>query len=79
MKDRKRLIGRKRKDRKKQIKLKKNFFPSLVVTIILWLGVAYIFFFVNPLSRGAVELFLAILSLALIFGFSIVLPTPDEG
>ena len=61
---RKRVSG-KASARKKEIKLRKNFFPAMLLTILLWLGVVFIIYFVNPSDLGAVQLFFMTIFLVL--------------
>jgi hypothetical protein len=79
MKDRKRLIKRKRKTREKKIRLGKNFLPSLILTILLWLGLFYVFFFVDPNEHGAIQIFFAVLTFTLTFTLSIAFANTRRG
>ncbi|OGM18664.1 hypothetical protein A2686_04325 [Candidatus Woesebacteria bacterium RIFCSPHIGHO2_01_FULL_38_10] len=75
---RKRVSG-KASARKKEIKLRKNFFPAMLLTILLWLGVVFIIYFVNPSDLGAVQLFFIISFLASLFTFSTLLANTRRG
>jgi hypothetical protein len=68
----KRNLGENKKNRDKKIKRRKNFFPSLILTILLWLASFYIIYFVDPLDRGAVQLFFSSIFLSLLFTLSLV-------
>lgn len=59
--------------RRKEVKLRKNFFPTLLITITLWTLLAGLIYFVDPNSFGAVPVFFLLGFLALIFTFSILL------
>lgn len=59
--------------RQKEVKLRKNFFPTLLITIAIWALLAGLIYFVDPNSFGAVPAFFLLGFLALIFTFSILL------
>lgn len=65
-------LGKNKKKRDEKIKRRKNFLPSLIVTILFWLATAYMIFFTNPLSHGSVQLFFLSLCLSLFFTTSII-------
>jgi len=56
--------------RQKKVKLRKNFLPTLFITILLWLLLAVFVNSVNPFSFGVVFLFLVLVFLALFFTFA---------
>jgi hypothetical protein len=58
--------------RQKQVKLRKNFFPTLLITILLWGFLGGLIYFVDPSSPGAVSTFFILLFLSLLFTFSIL-------
>ena len=63
-----------RKDvRQKEVKLRKNFFPTLLITVLLWILLGGLIYFVDPSSIGAVPAFFVLVFLALLFTFSILL------
>ena len=56
--------------RKRDVKLRKNFFPTLMVTLLLWGILAGVVYFVEPDTFGAVPAFFLLILLALLFTFS---------
>lgn len=68
-----------RKQRRKKINKRKNFFPLLVFTIILWFIFALVILFIDPDKKGALELFLAALFFASFFTFSLALGKASRG
>jgi hypothetical protein len=69
----------KKEKRKKEIKLRKNFFPTLLATLFLWLLTASLVYFTDPTSFGLVPLFFLLIFLCLIFTFSIILANTRRG
>jgi len=65
--------------RQKQTKLRKNFFPTLIITIIFWALLALLIYFVDPYSWGAVSAFFIILFFSLLFTFSIIFAHSRRG
>jgi hypothetical protein len=59
--------------RQKEVKLRKNFFPTLLITILLWGLLGGLVYFVDPSSPGAVLAFFVLVFLSLLFTFSILL------
>ena len=63
-----------RKRRAQEIKKRKNFLPSFVIAMFLWLAVALIVLFVDPNNKWALESFMItfffanLLTLSLVFG-----------
>ena len=72
------MKGRKRR-RLKQIKKRKNFFPALLITILLWFIFCCIVMFLNPSTFGAKPLFFASLGTALIFTLSLLFGNTKRG
>jgi len=66
-------------NRKKEIKERKNFFPSLIVTILLWAFIFAIFFLTSPTQTNVLILFFVVLLLALIFSFSLLFSNTKRG
>ena len=60
----------KKEERKKEVRLRRNFFPTLIVILILWSATAGVVYFVEPDTFGAVPLFFTILFLSFLFTFS---------
>lgn len=65
--------------RHKQILKRKNFFPTLLFTIILWLILAGLIHFVSPEDFFAVPTFFFVSFLALLFSFSIIFSNRRRG
>jgi len=65
--------------RQKIIKTRKNFFPTLVLTILLWLTLGGIVYFVEPDTFGILPVFFLVLFLALLFSFSTILANARRG
>lgn len=53
--------------RVKQIRARKNFFPTLVATIILWVGAILMVVLTDPAGFGAVPFFFFLIFMALLF------------
>jgi len=62
-----------------ELKKRKNFLPSLIVTIFLWFFLSMLIVFMDPDSFGAKELFFINLFLALTFTFAILLANTRRG
>jgi len=65
--------------RKKEIKFRKNFLPTLLITGILSLAIFYLIFYVDPESFGAVVLFFILTFLFLLFIFSTLFANTRRG
>lgn len=65
--------------RKKAILKRKNFFPTLFVTILFWLLLIGLIYFVDPESFGAILLFFIILFSALFFTLAVILGNTRRG
>jgi len=65
--------------RKKELKLRKNFLPSLFINFILWGLFACLIYFVSPTSFGAVLLFFVLFFISLLFTFSFLLASSRKG
>jgi hypothetical protein len=72
-------IKRKIINRQKEVKLRKNFLATFIITFLLWLGVAGIVYFINPYENGATILFFLVLFFALFFTFSIIFVNSRRG
>lgn len=72
-------IRRKTIERKKEVKLRKSFLPTFIITILLWLGVFGIIYFIDPHERGAVPLFFIATLFVLFFTLSIVFINSRRG
>jgi len=58
---------------------RKNFLPTLLVTILLWGLLAGLVYFIDPGIFGAVFLFFIILFVALLFTFSLIFANTRRG
>jgi hypothetical protein len=68
------------KERQKQQVLKRrNFLPTLLVTVLLWLLLAGLIYFVDPGTFGAVPLFFVLFFAALLFTFSFLFGSTRRG
>ncbi|HJY98271.1 MAG TPA: hypothetical protein VJ227_01000 [Patescibacteria group bacterium] len=65
--------------RKQQILKRKNFFPTLLVTLMLWMSLGGLVYFVDPGAFAAVVLFFALLALSLLFTFSLIFANSRRG
>jgi hypothetical protein len=64
---------------KKSALKRKNFFPTLVITILLWISLAGLVYFIAPDTFGAVPIFFIGLFVALLFTFSLVFASSRRG
>lgn len=69
----------KRKDRKEQVLKRKNFLPTLLLTILFWLLLGALIYFVDPVIFGAVPLFFVTVFVTLLFTFSLVFANSRRG
>lgn len=65
--------------RSQKARLRKNFLPTLLVTILLWGLIGGIVYFVEPESFGAVPFFFVFIFFALLFTFSLVFGNKRRG
>ena len=65
--------------RKEQILKRKNFFPSIIVILILWGLLVGFIYFVDPDSFAAVYVFFSLFFVASLFTFSIILGNARRG
>lgn len=70
---------KKKKLRQEKIKKRRNFFPALFVNALLWIFVALIVYFVDPIDNGAVQLFFAFVFLSFVFSFSLLFTHTRRG
>jgi len=68
-----------KRKRKEIIKRRKNFFPTLVITILLWISILLIVFFMDPFTPGVLPLLFFLLFLSLIFSLSIIFEDSKRG
>ncbi len=72
-------LRRKAIERKKEVKLRKSYLPTFVVTLFLWVGTFGIVYFVDPYKNGAIPLFFLVIFFALFFTLSIVFINSRRG
>lgn len=65
--------------RKQQVLKRKNFFPTLLVTLLLWLLLGGLIYFVDPDTFGVVLLFFIILFISFLFTFSLIFAGSRRG
>lgn len=65
--------------RQKIVKTRKNFFPTMLITILIWLGLGALVYFVEPDKIGALPLFFVVLFTALLFSFSTIFGNSRRG
>lgn len=58
---------------------RKNFLPSLILTILLFLGLGALIYFIDPQVTGAIYVFFLVLFFSLLFFFSLVLASSRRG
>ena len=64
---------------KSRILKRKNFLPSLVLTVFLWLAAAGLVYFVDPFIFGVVPLFFLLIFFSLLFTFSLLFAGTRRG
>jgi hypothetical protein len=64
---------------KKSALKRKNFFPALLITIILWALLGGLVYFVDPSTFGAIPLFFITFFVALLFTFSLIFAGSRRG
>jgi len=72
-------INHLRKRRFDEIKKRKSFLPSVVITVFLWLTLIFTILLVDPGQKGSLELFFGTLLFAGIFTFSLLLGNTRRG
>jgi hypothetical protein len=65
--------------RKKQVKMRKNFFLTLIIIVFLWLTVAFVIYFIDPSSPGAIPLFFTLFFLVSLFTLSTLFANTRRG
>ncbi len=69
----------KKEKRKKEIKLRKNFFLTFLLTFFLWVFLGGLIYFTEPNSTGVLILFFILAFLSLTFTFSIIFANTRRG
>lgn len=65
--------------RKEQLLKRKNFLPTLLITIFLWSLLAGLIYFVDPDTFGALPLFFILLFASFLFIFSLLFASTRRG
>lgn len=65
--------------RREQVLKRKNFLPSLIVTILLWILLCGLIYFVDPQTFLAVPIFFIILFTTLLFTFAFLFASTRQG
>ena len=65
--------------RKQQILKRKNFFPTLLITIFLWVLLATLIYFIDPGTIGAIPVFFILVFTCLLFTFSLIFAASRRG
>jgi hypothetical protein len=65
--------------RKQQVLKRKNFLPTLLITVVLWLLLAGLIYFVDPSTFGIVPLFFITVFVVLLFTFSLIFASSRRG
>jgi hypothetical protein len=69
----------KKEKRKKEIRLRKNFYLTLLITVFLWLCLIALIFLTEPNDRGVIPLFFLLTLVSLTFTFSIIFVNTRKG
>jgi hypothetical protein len=69
----------KRKLRKEQVLKRKNFFPTLLITIFLWALLIGLIYFVDPGTFGIIYVFFFLIFFCLLFTFSLLFAGSRRG
>ena len=79
----KRFFQRKKSEKKQvrteNIKKRKNLLPTLLITILFWIMISGIIYFIDPHQTGAVLLFFVFILATLFFTFSLILASSRRG
>jgi len=67
------------KKRLLEIRRRKNFFPSLVLTLLFWAALVFEIFYVDPAEDFALFAFFTLLFLSVLFTFSILFINTRRG
>jgi len=69
----------KKQIRKEQVLKRKNFLPTLILTILLWSLLCSLIYFVDPEMFAVIPLFFITLFTALLFTFSLIFASSRRG
>lgn len=65
--------------RKQQVLKRKNFLPTLLITILLWMILGGLVYFIDPDSFAAIPLFFILAFFCLLFTFSLIFANSRRG
>lgn len=65
--------------RKEQVLKRKNFLPTLLLTILFWVLLGSLIYFVDPKTFGVVPLFIITFFTCLLFTFSLIFVSSRRG
>lgn len=65
--------------RKQQVLKRRNFLPTFLTTIFLWLFLGGLIYFIDPGSFGAILLFFVLTFFSLLFTFSLIFANSRRG
>lgn len=68
-----------RKNRQQQILKRKNFFPTLLITVLLWGLTGTLVYLIDPSTFGAVPLFFVLIFSSILFTFSLLFAASRRG
>lgn len=68
-----------KEDKKKKIRFRKNFFPTVIVTLFFWLVTFIIIYFIEPNVFGIIPIFFVVLFLSLLFSFATIFANTRKG
>ncbi len=68
-----------KEQRRAQILRRKNFLPTLVLTLLLWIATGFLIYAVDPFSFGAVPAFFCLVFLSLLFTFALLFSNSRRG
>lgn len=78
-----RKLNRKQKrlkeKKQKSVRKRKNFFLTLVLTLLLWGSLTFLVYFIDPEEVGAVPTFFVLLFFAVLFTFSTIFANSRRG
>ncbi|OGM75653.1 hypothetical protein A2394_02075 [Candidatus Woesebacteria bacterium RIFOXYB1_FULL_42_36] len=65
--------------RRQQVLKRRNFLPTLSITVILWLALGGLIYFVDPDSFAVIPLFFILAFFCLLFAFSLIFANSRRG
>jgi len=68
-----------KEERKRKIKFRRNFLPTLFLIIFLWLAIFSIIYFVEPTTFGVIPIFFLIFFLANLFSSATIFANTRRG